>query len=137
MQQQPEEEIGSLMGDVEEKLSKVQLLLNEINKKTTENLEEINEIISELVYILRIEATKVESLGFRPSILLDLPDHLRLTVRMLMELGEGTAEDVSKRTGRSRSLESSYLNSLTTMGHVEKERKGQLVYYRINFEKNI
>lgn len=134
MQQILSEKNNTGMADVEERLAEVQVLADEINEITTRNLKKINEHINEVVHKLRIEATKIKSTGFEPSILLDFPDHLRLTVRILLELGMATAEEVSKKTGRSRSLESSYLNQLTTMGYVEKERKGQFIYYKIKFD---
>lgn len=122
------------MTEVEERLATVQLLADEINEVTNRNLKKIEKLIYEVVDKLKIEATKIKSSGFEPSILLDFPDHLRVTVRILLELGMATAEEVCKKTNRSRSLESSYLNQLTIMGYVEKERKGQLVYYKIKFD---
>ncbi len=122
------------MTDVEERLAAIQLLVDEINETTNRNLKKINEQINEIIYKLKIESTKIKSKGFEPSLLLEFPDHLRLTVRILLELGMATAEEVSKKTGRSRSMESSYLNQLTTMGYVQKDRKGQLVYYKIKFD---
>ncbi|VVB97605.1 Sugar-specific transcriptional regulator TrmB [uncultured archaeon] len=122
------------MTDVEERLAAIQLLVDEINETTNRNLKKINEQINEIVYKLKIESTKIKSKGFEPGLLLEFPDHLRLTVRVLLDLGMATAEEVSKKTGRSRSMESSYLNQLTTMGYVQKDRKGQLVYYKIKFD---
>jgi DNA-binding transcriptional ArsR family regulator len=122
------------MIDLEERLAAIQLLANEMNEITNRNLKKINEHIHEAVYKLKIEAAKIKSTGFEPGLLLEFPDHLRLTVRVLLELGMATAEDVSKKTSRSRSMESSYLNQLTTMGYVQKQRKGQLVYYKIKFD---
>jgi hypothetical protein len=63
----------------------------------------------------------------RPELptLLNLPDHLRKTMVAIIELGEGTAEDVADRTGRVRNLESSYLNSLVRLGHLLKRRKAR------------
>jgi hypothetical protein len=58
----------------------------------------------------------------RPT-LLNLPDHLRKTMVAIIELGEGTAEDVADRTGRVRNLESSYLNQLVRLGHLQKRRR--------------
>lgn len=134
MQQILSEKSNIGMTDVEERLAAIQLLANEINEITNRNLKKINEHINEVVYKLKIDATKIKSTGFEPGLLLEFSDHLRLTVRVLLELGMATAEEVSKKTDRSRSMESSYLNQLTTMGYVQKERKGQLVYYKIKFD---
>lgn len=59
------------------------------------------------------------------STLLNLPDHLRRTMVAIIELGEGSAGDVADRTGRVRNLESSYLNSLVRLGHLQKRRKAR------------
>lgn len=61
--------------------------------------------------------------------LLELPDHLRKTAMALAKLGEGTAEDVARLTGRERAVESSYLNQLTRMGYVKKRRAGKKVVF--------
>lgn len=55
--------------------------------------------------------------------LMNLPHHLRKTMVAIIELGEGTAEDVADQTGRVRNLESSYLNQLVRLGHLQKRRK--------------
>jgi DNA-binding transcriptional ArsR family regulator len=123
----------SVLKEIEEQINTIRLAQDEIDRVTKKNGELIKDSIEQIIYKLRIEAAEIESSGFKPSFIFDLPDHLRLTIRTLMDLGEATAEEISTHTGRSRSLESSYLNSLTTMNHVVKKRKGQLVYYRIKF----
>jgi uncharacterized protein Yka (UPF0111/DUF47 family) len=65
--------------------------------------------------------------------LLRLPDHLRETMIALSELGNATAEEVMKKTKRVRNLESSYLNQLARMGHVERYRKGRKVIFRARY----
>ncbi|MDD5502327.1 MAG: helix-turn-helix domain-containing protein [Candidatus Thermoplasmatota archaeon] len=54
--------------------------------------------------------------------LLGLPDHLRRTAMAIHAVGRGTAEDVAKETGNSRSIESAYLNQLVRQGYVKRER---------------
>lgn len=120
--------------DIEDKLILIRENMKEMNDLVVTSLKKIEENIEEIVNVLKVKAIKNEGSKFKPSILFDLPDHLRLTIRMLLEIGMGTAEDVSKKTNRSRSLESAYLNNLTTMGYVEKERKGQMVYYKVKFD---
>ncbi|MHA1721950.1 MAG: transcriptional regulator [Candidatus Baldrarchaeia archaeon] len=63
--------------------------------------------------------------------LLDLPDHLRKTAIALSKLGKATAEDLVKETGRSRAVESCYLNQLERMGYIAKERKGRKTYFYV------
>ncbi|RUM32764.1 MAG: transcriptional regulator [Archaeoglobus sp.] len=66
-----------------------------------------------------------------PFKLLELPDNLRITAMAMIKIGEGTAEDVSKITGRSRPMESHYLSSLVRLGFLKKKRVGRkVVYYR-------
>jgi uncharacterized membrane protein len=120
---------------IEETLAETGLLLQELNTVVSENLKKITKNINKIISELETEVAKAKSDGFEPSILLDFEDHLRLTVRVLLELGIATANEVSKKTRRSRSLESSYLNQLTRMGYVEKEKRGRMAYYRIRFDK--
>jgi DNA-binding transcriptional ArsR family regulator len=128
------EQKASYVPDIEEKLEETRALLDEINNTTIVNMKKINENVEEILEMLGVESAKARSGGFKPSLLLEFPDHLRKTVRTLLELGMATAEEMSARTGRSRSLESAYLNQLTTMGYVAKKRKGKIVYYTIKFD---
>ncbi len=66
-----------------------------------------------------------------PLELLELPDNLRITAMAMLKIKEGTAEDVSKITGRSRPIESHYLSSLVRLGFLKKKRVGRkVIYYR-------
>jgi len=56
------------------------------------------------------------------SRLFSLPDHLRKTYLIVASKGECSATEVSNLTGRSRAMESSYLNQLTRMGWITKRR---------------
>ena len=71
--------------------------------------------------------------GLPPSIqnLLDLPDTIRKTLLGLQALGESTSEEVAAKTGRTRSIETVYLNQLARLKHVSRERKGRKIYYRV------
>ncbi len=62
----------------------------------------------------------------------DLPENLRKTVVTLLRLGEATASDVAKVTGRDRSTESYYLNLLFSLKLVKKKKVGRKVYYMLN-----
>ena len=68
--------------------------------------------------------------------LLVLPDHLRKTAVILSQLGEATAEEVAEQTDRARAVESSYLNQLVLMGHLEKKRRGRKVYFYIEKDQS-
>jgi predicted transcriptional regulator len=56
-------------------------------------------------------------------------DALRRTLSALQELKRATAEEVSAKTGRARSLESVYLNHLAQLGLVRKIRVGKKVVF--------
>ena len=47
----------------------------------------------------------------------------------LSEFGEATAEQVARKTGRTRAAESDYLNQLVRMSLVTKRRKSRDVYF--------
>ena len=64
-----------------------------------------------------------------PLTLLEMPDNLRTTAMAVLELGEATAEEVAKITGRGRAIESHYLNALVNMGFLKKRREGRKVVY--------
>jgi len=51
------------------------------------------------------------------------------TLKALMELGEATADDLSKKTGRPRTIESRYLAELNRLGIVARRRVSRKVYY--------
>jgi hypothetical protein len=54
--------------------------------------------------------------------LLHLPRHLCQTAMVVLKEGAVTAEQVAEKTGKCRSDESSYLNTIVTMGLLEKSR---------------
>jgi hypothetical protein len=81
--------------------------------------------------IPRSSASIPENLPLDVATLLALPDHLRKSALALATLGEATATDLSKETGRVRAVESDYLNQLVSMGHVKKKRKGRDVYFYV------
>jgi uncharacterized membrane protein len=122
------------LATIEDKIRKMQSAVEEINIINQKNSEIINKTIQEIIYSLRIEAVEIEVSGFKPSFIFELPDHLRYTIKAVMEKGNISAEEVSKITERSRSLESAYLNQLVRLGYIEKNRKGQIVLYKIKFK---
>lgn len=62
----------------------------------------------------------------------DLPDNIRKTALALLRLGEATAEDIAKITGRKRSTESYYLNLMAEMKLVKKKKVGRKIYFMFN-----
>jgi len=61
---------------------------------------------------------------------LTLPEHLRRSLSALFKLGgKGTADEVSKLTGKARANESAYLNQLETMGFIKRQKRGREVIF--------
>lgn len=61
--------------------------------------------------------------------LLSMPDHLRKTAMTICRCGRATAQEIASQTKRARAVESAYLNQLTLMGYLKKERKGRKAYF--------
>ncbi len=77
------------------------------------------------------EKRQVQGVGSLDVVdLLRLPDHLRSTMVTVIGLGDATADEIAAKTGRVRNLESSYLNQLVRLGHLEKVRKGRKIYFK-------
>jgi uncharacterized membrane protein len=110
-------------------------LLEELN----ENIKSIGAKLDRIVNLQEAlrealaprEKPTIEGLPLDVATLLSLPDHLRKTALALAELGEATATEISKKTGRVRAAESDYLNQLVAKGYVKKKRKGHGVYFYI------
>ncbi len=64
------------------------------------------------------------------SKLISLPDHLRTTYMVVASKGECSAIQVSNLSGRSRAIESNYLNQLARMGWLNKRRIAKTVHFR-------
>lgn len=78
-----------------------------------------------------IEAPRRDTLTVGVEGLLELPDSLRRTMMALQELKEATAEETTEKTGRTRSVESIYLNQLARMGLLHRSRRGKKVYFEM------
>lgn len=95
----------------------------------------LREINSKLAILIKIQSSRkgIEGstigAGLDVETLLSLPDHLRKSAMTVSELGEATAQQVARKTGRSRAAESDYLNQLVTMDLLKKKRKGRDVYF--------
>ena len=72
-----------------------------------------------------------QPLNLSESELFSLPDNLRKTYLAVASKGECSATEVSNLTGRSRAIESSYLNQLTRMGWLTKRRNSKTLYFRV------
>lgn len=97
-------------------LSDIKKLLKEMNTK----LDRITEL-----------ETSYSRIGSVPTTLELLPSHLKDTANAIAMLGKATAEEVAKKTGRTRAAESDYLNQLASRGYLKKERKGKQVNFLV------
>ena len=117
--------------------SKAETAIVDLLRKLNRNMEIVARKMDRLIEVQK----SMSSQAFHPSVqvpedlpldvttLLGLPDHLRKSALALATLGEATATDLSKETGRVRAVESDYLNQLVAMGLVKKKRKGRDVYF--------
>ncbi len=113
--------------------------LVDLLKKMNRTMETISKKLDRLIEVQRSSGGQITRPGFPLPLdlpldvttLLTLPDHLRKSALGLATLGEGTATDLSKETGRVRAVESDYLNQLVAMGLVKKKRKGRDVYFYV------
>jgi hypothetical protein len=71
-----------------------------------------------------------QPLNVSESMLLSLPDNLRKTYLIVTSEGECSATRVSDLSGRSRAIESSYLNQLVRMGWLTKRRSSKTLQFR-------
>ena len=70
-----------------------------------------------------------QPLNVPESVLLSLPDNLRKTYLIVASEGECSATRVSVLSGRSRAIESSYLNQLVRMGWLMKHRSSKTLQF--------
>jgi len=112
----------------------------ELLEKINSNLEMLGERLERVANLQeammqqvqpRREKISLEGMPLDAATLLSLPDHLRKTAMAICKLGEATATDISKETGRVRAVESDYLNQLVSMGHIKKKRKSHDVIFYI------
>lgn len=114
-------------------------VLIDLLRKLNHNVELVSKKLDKLIEVeragggamVRPTVSVPENSPLDVTTLLSLPDHLRKSALALATLGEGTATDLSKETGRVRAVESDYLNQLVSMGLVKKKRKGRDVYFYV------
>ena len=114
-------------------------VLVDLLRKMNRNMEAISKKLDKLIEIQRSSGGQTTrptmslpaDMPLDVTTLLSLPDHLRKSALGLATLGEATATDLSKETGRVRAVESDYLNQLVSMGLIKKKRKGRDVYFYV------
>ncbi|MCS7095254.1 MAG: hypothetical protein NZ988_05575 [Thaumarchaeota archaeon] len=106
-------------------------LMEEMRRVMESMTERIEKAVNRLVETSgRLEAGSQATGQGRAFTRTTLSPALRKTLEALSQVGSATAEEVSSLTGRTRPLESVYLNQLAYMGYATKERKGQRIYFR-------
>ena len=78
----------------------------------------------------RLADKKIQPLSVESSELLALPDHLRSTYMTVASKGKANATLVSNKTGRTRTIECTYLNRLVKMGWLNKSREAKTTYFQ-------
>lgn len=92
--------------------------------------EKNHDLIRNTIGSPKVEVIEVNGTISTGLDLLKLPSHLRRTMQVLMTMNEGgTASQVASRTGKSRSLESDYLNQLFEKGELLKRHEGKRVIF--------
>jgi len=104
-------------------------------------VDEVLERITKIEERLDFLEKTISSLGHPSSVnmlnsidlseLLDLPSSLQKTMLAVQELNEATASEVAQKTGRDRTIESIYLNQLMRLGHLNRERKGRKIHFKV------
>ena len=61
--------------------------------------------------------------------LIELPNHLKESMLAVIALGEVTATEVAKETGKSRASESDHLNQLERIGYLNRRYSARKVYF--------
>ncbi len=118
---------------------KADFVLLDLLRKMNRNMETISKKLDRLIEVQRSSGSQIarptvslpQDMPLDVTTLLSLPDHLRKSAMGLATLGEATATDLSKETGRVRAVESDYLNQLVSMGLIKKKRKGRDVYFYV------
>jgi len=100
-----------------------------------EVINRIKKIEERLDYLERtIKRNNVEPTRLSQTInikdMLNLPSSLQKTMLAIQELEEATASEVAEKTKRDRTVETIYLNQLTRLGYLNKERRSRKVYFK-------
>jgi predicted Zn-ribbon and HTH transcriptional regulator/predicted transcriptional regulator len=108
----------------EELRKTMEVLVSRIEKAVQELIEVNREMM-----LAKVRGEREAEKGVVVQRAMRVSDALRRTLSALQELKRATAEEVSAKTGRARSLESVYLNHLTQLGLVRKIRVGKKVVF--------
>ena len=105
-----------------------------MDEETDERIRRIEErldVLEKLAKKLEPSSARSAPRSIGMNDLLSLPTSLQKTLLAIQELEVATSAEVSKRTGRDRTVETIYLNQLTRLGFLSKERRGHRYYFKV------
>ena len=105
-----------------------------MDKEVAERIKKIEERLDSLETMINTIGTtsiKKDQNTINMSDLLTLPSSLQKSMLAVQELQEATASRVAEQTKRDRTVENIYLNQLTRLRYLTKERKGRKIYFKI------
>ncbi len=122
---------GKEVGEVGVEEAGAEPLSSEMKRFIAEFGEKLNTLLEQYMrakpmYYVSPETSVREAGDVRK---IELAPHLAKTYQVLRNKGRVTALDVSVETGRSRSLESVYLNQLVALGLASKQRVRRKLYF--------
>ncbi|MFX1284529.1 MAG: winged helix-turn-helix domain-containing protein [Promethearchaeota archaeon] len=125
----------SLQG-VREDIQNIQIMIRGIQaeiqdiRKETESIGLRFDRVLDTSEIKKTSKPHIKEISTGLDILTQIPHHLRDTFQTILKRDKGaSASEISKETGKSRSLESDYLNQLVDRGFVVKKRRGKRVLF--------
>jgi hypothetical protein len=68
--------------------------------------------------------------------ILSLPKHLRKSAIAMLKISKGHVSTVTKITGNDENIESIYLEELTEMGYLRKQKNESEVYYELSLHES-
>jgi len=101
-------------------------------EKLLERLDKMEKKVQRLEEIINNLEKKIEEPEGRKAKaeFMELPESIRKTMTAISRIRKASAKQVAEETGRTRGMESIYLNQLERLGYVEKTKKGRDVSFR-------
>ncbi len=128
--------------EIKEEIQKTEQDLRLMIRGISADIQEVKEIVTGITHSVELISGKkstiikkdvdIEIGGIEDSLdlLTKIPQHLRRTFEVILKLDKKvTAKEVSHETGKSRPLESDYLNQLSDRGVISKLPKGKKVFF--------
>ncbi len=93
------------------------------------NLNKLN-VRMDLLYSEMVDIKRLQNAQLHNSV--SMPSHYRLTFDAVLKLGNATATDVSRITGRARAIECTYLLNLHAFGFVDRKKDSKSIVYSVH-----